>query len=106
MRRSCTLIITYNCNLNCSYCYEQFKSSDRMSIITAKEIITRELNYCQEKGIFKDIEFTFIGGEPLMHFGLIKEIVEWSYTIRPFIPFYFFVPTNGTLLKKRNEGMV
>jgi radical SAM protein with 4Fe4S-binding SPASM domain len=44
------------------------------------------------------VEIDFIGGEPLLEFPLIKEIVSYVYSKQPDIPFIFFATTNGTVL--------
>ena len=41
-RRTCMLMVTHACNLNCSYCYEPYKKNVYMSLDLAKEIISRE----------------------------------------------------------------
>ena len=74
-RRVCMLIITHECNLNCSYCYERFKGPGRMTVETAKEIILREIALVKESSHFSEIEVDFMGGEPFINFGLIKEIL-------------------------------
>lgn len=96
--RKCTLLITYSCNLNCIYCYERHKTSDKsktMSFDTARKIIPDEIG---TSGEFDKTEFNFFGGEPLLHFDLIRRIVEWaeheSITSRCF----FTATTNGTLI--------
>jgi radical SAM protein with 4Fe4S-binding SPASM domain len=44
------------------------------------------------------VEIDFIGGEPLLEFPLIKEIVSYVCGKQPDIPFIFFATTNGTVL--------
>ena len=36
-RRTCMLVITHQCNLNCRYCYESFKSRKAMPFDLAKK---------------------------------------------------------------------
>ena len=93
-RRSCTLIVTHRCNLNCRYCYEIHKSNRTMSVATAKEIVRRILTTsdCQE------VVIDFLGGEPLMEFGLIREVAEWTWSQNWPLPYIMYATTNGTLL--------
>ena len=89
------LIITYECNLNCVYCYEKNKKSLYMSVKAAKEILEPLL---QESG--EPLQIMLMGGEPLLAFQLIKELVEWSEETheRWKRSCFFFGSTNGTLL--------
>ena len=97
--RYVTLIVTQDCNLNCSYCYEHNKTQHSMSVDLAKQIITDELNAVDD---FDEISFEFFGGEPFLEFEKIKEIVSYfrSQTLKK--PFHFFAGTNGTLF---NDSM-
>ena len=90
------LIVTKQCNLNCTYCFEHHKTNESMSVDTAKTIIQNEISDSEQKG--QDLIISFFGGEPLLNFSLIKEIVEWSTTLIHKIRVRFFVTSNGTLL--------
>jgi uncharacterized protein len=85
------LYITDKCNLRCDYCF--VKKADRvMDVEYAKRIIKHFVN----KGELK-ITPTFLGGEPLIEWSLIKEIVTYSemHGIRG-----FNLATNGLLITK------
>lgn len=97
-RRTCMLMVTHACNLNCSYCYETHKKNAYMDVNLAKEIILREAQFVKESNKFSELEIDFMGGEPFMNFPLIKEIVEWLETDVIAIPWICFATTNGTLL--------
>lgn len=76
-RRVCMLMVTHACNLNCSYCYESHKGNNYMSFELAKDIILNEADLVKKSSKFDEIQVDFMGGEPLMNFPLIKQIVEW-----------------------------
>ena len=97
-RRTCMLMVTHNCNLNCSYCYEAHKKNVYMDVNLAKEIILREAQFVKDSKDFDELEIDFMGGEPFMNFPLIKEIVEWLEGGVIDIPFICFATTNATLL--------
>lgn len=97
-RRTCMLMVTHACNLNCTYCYESHKKNAYMNVNLAKEIILREAKFVKDSGQFDELEIDFMGGEPLMNFPLIKEIVEWLETGVIDVPWICFATTNGTLL--------
>ena len=97
-RRTCMLIVTHACNLNCSYCYETHKQNAYMDLNLAKDIISREAQFVKESDIFDELEIDFMGGEPFMNFSMIKEVVEWLDTGAISVPWVCFATTNGTLL--------
>lgn len=106
-KRTCMLMVTHGCNLNCTYCYEKFKSPHKnMSVEMAKNIILEESEIFkrdkQLKPELQGLEIEFMGGEPLLRFDLIKEVVEWLEEGAIDIPFICYATTNGTLL---NESM-
>ena len=71
---SLTLEITKRCNLNCSYCYVENKEKVNMKWKTAQlaiDIAMREAIKQKDK----TLSVYFIGGEPLLAFGLLKEII-------------------------------
>lgn len=96
--RQIILMITNSCNLNCVYCYEKHKSFGNMTIETAKTILTQELKNLTTDVRSKRIEFSYLGGEPLLNFPLIKEVSDWLWTQDIILPYKFTVRTNGTLL--------
>ncbi|OOM11319.1 radical SAM protein [Clostridium saccharobutylicum] len=100
-----TLQVTQKCNLRCSYCaYSKFDnlgqrnhSNKEMTIETAKKAVDflLEHSYDGEKAVI-----SFYGGEPLLKFNLIKEIV--SYAKENFVgkELSFSLTTNATLLNE------
>lgn len=96
-RLSLTLIVTDECNLNCSYCYENCKErkKGKMDLAVAKEAITY---YMEREDVHKDVAIDFFGGEPLLAFPLIKEIVEWFLSRFWKKNAYFSLVTNGTVM--------
>ena len=98
-RRTCMLMVTHGCNLNCTYCYEKFKNAGKkMSLELAMEIISREMAMVKESEQFTELEVDFMGGEPLLRFDLIKAVVEWLESEPQPVPYICFATTNATLL--------
>lgn len=97
-RRTCMLMVTHRCNLNCTYCYETHKDDREMSFDMAKTILLREFDFVKASDRFDEIEIDFMGGEPLMNFDLIRRVVEWLEEEPPPVPYICFGSTNGTLL--------
>lgn len=97
-RRVCMLMITHRCNLNCSYCYETHKGVKDMDVEFAKQLIRDEAAFVKHSDKFEEIQIDFMGGEPLINFPLIKEIVEWLKTGGIDVPWICFASTNATLI--------
>ncbi len=93
--KNITLVLTHQCNLDCTYCYEHHKNSCTMSAELAKEIVDRELS--MDDGVSM-VEFDFFGGEPLLEFDTVKEVVEWTVAREYDKDYIFFITTNGVLL--------
>ena len=90
-----TICVTHRCNLSCVYCYQNHDSND-MSFETAKTCIDWIFDNVP-KGI-DEIEISFIGGEPLIKFDLIRKIFEYTKIKSTNYKYFFFATTNGTLL--------
>lgn len=95
-RRQLQFLVTENCNLNCVYCYEEHKTGRSLPASFMCEKIRQEM----ETGSQGDLLVDFFGGEPLLRFDAIREVVDWFHaqhwprTRRV----WFSVGTNGTLL--------
>lgn len=85
------LYITQKCNLNCSYCFVKQKNQH----IPIKEYIDYMKKETQKK---EQIWVHFFGGEPLLNFEGIQEVVNSmkNYNVR------YKITTNGTLLNQEN----
>ncbi len=91
-----TLVVTHNCNFNCSYCLQTHENK-AMSIDTAKKAI----DYLAKIKHNKTLQISFYGGEPLIEKDLIKEIVLYSEEkiMKPQnIRVIYEITTNGRLL--------
>lgn len=92
-RRILTLVITDQCNLNCTYCYERSHKKRVMPLHIAQEAV--EQAFCEDG---EELEIQFFGGEPFMAFGRMKEICEWLWGRHFSKPYVIFANTNGTLI--------
>lgn len=88
------LTITELCNLNCIYCYEDFKSNNKMTFETAISIINSELSKLPD-GITLDV--SYFGGEPFLNFELIKKVYDY-YDNKNINNIKYTCSTNGTLV--------
>lgn len=95
------LHVAHDCNLKCDYCFAaqgNFKG-DRslMSLETGK----RALEFLVENsGNRRNLEVDFFGGEPLMNFQVVKDLVEYGRELEKKYNkrFRFTITTNGVLL--------
>ncbi|WP_162265429.1 PapB family radical SAM/SPASM ranthipeptide maturase [Abyssisolibacter fermentans] len=102
-----TLLIVQECNLRCSYCFgENGEYNDRgvMDIETAKKAI----DFFVKNSKNDTLTICFFGGEPLMRFDLIKEIVAYceQKKIATSKNFKFTMTTNATLLNEEIEQFI
>lgn len=91
------LLVTYKCNLRCTYCYEPKVQQFRMDATRAKRLIEEQVSLLGDE--YDSVEVQFMGGEPLLEFLLIKEVSEWlwSWAMDKKL-MVLYAPTNGTLL--------
>ncbi|MCR4657948.1 MAG: thioether cross-link-forming SCIFF peptide maturase, partial [Lachnospiraceae bacterium] len=92
------LLVAHSCNLNCEYCFAaqgRFKGkSGLMSFETGK----RALDFLVENsGTRRNLEVDFFGGEPLLNFDVVKELVAYARSIEGDLGknFRFTLTTNG-----------
>lgn len=95
IKRIVTLVLTQNCNLNCSYCYEHNKTLKIMPIEIAKAAIEKELTLVDDH---EEVIIELFGGEPFLAFDMIKEIFSFIWEPRFTKKRLCFISTNGTLL--------
>ncbi len=95
------LHVAHDCNLRCSYCFASTgdfgEGRKLLDADTGKKAIDFLLT--QSKGR-KNLELDFFGGEPLMNFGVVKEIVTYARSKEKEYHknFRFTITTNGMLL--------
>lgn len=93
------------CNMACDYCYANKGRYDVSGVVldfkTAKVVIDT-LEKLRKKNKGNEFHVTFFGGEPLLQFELIKEIVEYTYQIiENGVCVKWDIVTNGTILNDR-----
>ena len=95
------LNIAHDCQLRCKYCFASTgdfgKGRKLMSLETGKHAIDFLL---ENSGNRPNLELDFFGGEPLMNFNVVKQIVEYARSREKEFnkKFRFTITTNGLLL--------
>ena len=95
------LHIAHTCNLNCEYCFaSQGKYHGERSVMSF-EVGKRALDFLIENsGSRRNLEVDFFGGEPLMNFEVVKQLVEYARSVEKDAGknFRFTLTTNGILI--------
>jgi radical SAM peptide maturase (CXXX-repeat target family) len=97
--KTITFMVTEECNLRCSYCYEENKCHKTMPFDIAKRAVDLLSPDFKDSG---KIYWEFIGGEPLLEIDLVDQITDYilqkSHKESWKSQQVFFITTNGTLL--------
>ena len=95
------LHVAHTCNLNCSYCFASQGKYHGERAIMSLEVGKRALDFLVENsGTRHNLEVDFFGGEPLMNFQMIKDLVAYAREIekKHNKNFRFTLTTNGVLI--------
>ena len=95
------LHIAHTCNLNCSYCFASQGKYHGERAIMSFEVGKRALDFLIEhSGTRRNLEVDFFGGEPLMNFQVVKDLVAYARSIEKEKGknFRFTLTTNGVLV--------
>ena len=95
------LHIAHTCNLNCSYCFASQGKYHGDRALMSFEVGKRAFDFLVENsGSRRNLEVDFFGGEPLMNFDVVKELVAYARSIEKEKGknFRFTLTTNGMLI--------
>ena len=95
------LHIAHTCNLNCSYCFASQGKYHGERAVMSLEVGKRALDFLIENsGSRRNLEVDFFGGEPLLNFEVVKELVAYARSIEKIHNknFRFTLTTNGVLI--------
>ena len=95
------LHIAHTCNLNCSYCFASQGKYHGDRALMSFEVGKRALDFLVEhSGSRHNLEVDFFGGEPLMNFDVVKQLVAYARSIEKEKDkhFRFTLTTNGVLI--------
>ncbi|MBQ6607855.1 MAG: thioether cross-link-forming SCIFF peptide maturase, partial [Firmicutes bacterium] len=95
------LHVAHSCNLNCEYCFaSQGKYSGERALMSF-ETGKRALDFLIEhSGSRRNLEVDFFGGEPLMNWQVVKDLVKYARSVEKQHNknFRFTLTTNGMLI--------
>ena len=95
------LHIAHTCNLNCAYCFASQGKYHGDRAVMSFEVGKRALDFLIENsGTRHNLEVDFFGGEPLMNFDVVKQLVSYARSIEKEKGknFRFTLTTNGMLI--------
>ncbi|MBQ7117652.1 MAG: thioether cross-link-forming SCIFF peptide maturase [Clostridia bacterium] len=93
--------IAHTCNLNCSYCFASQGKYHGDRAMMSFEVGKQAFDFLiANSGTRKNLEVDFFGGEPLMNFDVVKELVAYARSIEKQHGknFRFTLTTNGVLI--------
>ena len=95
------LHVAHTCNLNCSYCFASQGKYHGERAIMSYEVGKQALDFLiAHSGTRHNLEVDFFGGEPLMNFDVVKQLVAYARSIEKEHGknFRFTLTTNGMLI--------
>ncbi len=95
------LHVAHTCNLNCEYCFASQGKYHGDRALMPLEVGKRALDFLVENsGTRTNLEVDFFGGEPLMNWDVVKDIVRYGRELEKTHKkkFRFTLTTNGVLL--------
>ncbi len=95
------LHVAHTCNLNCAYCFAAQGKYHGERALMSLEVGKRAMDFLIENsGTRKNLEVDFFGGEPLMNWDMIKELVAYCREQEKLHNknFRFTLTTNGMLI--------
>lgn len=95
------LHVAHTCNLNCSYCFASQGKYHGDRAVMSYEVGKRALDFLIENsGTRHNLEVDFFGGEPLMNWQVVKDLVKYARSVEKTCNknFRFTLTTNGMLI--------
>lgn len=97
------LHISHDCNLRCKYCFASTGDFGGQRIQMPSEVGIKAIDFIiKESGSRRNLEVDLFGGEPLMNFEVVKEIVDYAKSKEKEFNknFRFTLTTNAILLNE------
>ena len=95
------LHIAHDCNLACQYCFAEEGEYHGRRALMSFEVGKKALDFLvASSGNRRNLEVDFFGGEPLMNFQVVKDLVAYGRVLEKNSDkhFRFTITTNGVLL--------
>lgn len=99
--KSMCLNVAHDCNMRCTYCFAGTGDFGEGRKLMTAETGKRAIDFLLKESVGREfLEVDFFGGEPLMNFQVVKEIVRYAREKEEEChkKFRFTITTNGLLL--------
>ena len=103
------LNVAHACNLKCKYCFASQGDYNGKSELMSFEVGKKAIDFLiANSGSRINLEVDFFGGEPLLDFDVVKQIVEYGNSIQDKYNknFRWTITTNGMLLDDDNIDFI
>ena len=103
------LHIAHDCNLACKYCFAEEGEYHGRRALMSLEVGKKALDFLVENsGKRRNLEVDFFGGEPLMNWQVVKDLVAYGRELEKTNDkhFRFTLTTNGVLLNDEVQEFV
>jgi uncharacterized protein len=100
------LHVAHDCNMSCRYCFADGGAFTGDKALMSADTGKRALDFLLEhSGSRRNLEIDFFGGEPLMNFPVVKELVAYGRERERDLGKHirFTITTNGLLLDREKE---
>ena len=95
------LHVAHTCNLNCAYCFASQGKYHGERALMSFEVGKQALDFLMDhSGSRRNLEVDFFGGEPLMNWDVVKQLVAYARSVEKERGknFRFTLTTNGMLI--------
>ncbi len=103
------LHIAHTCNLSCEYCFAEEGEYHGQRAVMPADVGKQALDFLvANSGSRRNLEVDFFGGEPLMNWQAVQEVVEYGRSLeeKNQKKFRFTLTTNGVLLDEEKMGFL
>lgn len=103
------LHVAHDCNIRCAYCFASQGDFKGDRSLMSYEVGKKALDMLvMNSGNRRNLEVDFFGGEPLMNFEVVKQLVDYGRSLEPIYNknFRFTITTNGVLLNDENMDYI
>ncbi|MCX7746639.1 MAG: thioether cross-link-forming SCIFF peptide maturase [Clostridia bacterium] len=103
------LHISHDCNLRCKYCFASTGDFGNGRTVMSAEVGKKAIDFLvKESQGRKNLEIDFFGGEPLLNFETVKEVVDYARSLEKGAgkQFKFTLTTNALLLNEDHKKYI
>ena len=107
--KALSLNIAHDCNLRCKYCFAGQGGYGQWRMLMSFDVARRAVDFLiAHSGPRKHLEMDFFGGEPLMNWQVVKDLVAYGREQEKIHDkhFRFTITTNGVLLNDEVQEFV